>query len=113
MKLINARIANLESNLHIEIDMERIEDRSKALSYIGIEIADALKAIPAPQEEKIIQEADQVAIENEQYIEETRVKVKPTLWQRIKNSKFGRTVSKIMRIRIVVQIPALPEGKEE
>ena len=113
MKLINARIANLESNLHIEIDMERIEDRSKALSYIGIEIADALKAIPAPQEEKIIQEADQVAIENEQYIEETRVKVKPTLWQRIKNSKFGRTVSKIMRIRIVVQIPTLPEGKEE
>ena len=113
MKLINARIANLESNLHIEIDMERIEDRSKALSYIGIEIADALKAIPAPQEEKIIQEADQVAIENEQYIEETRVKVKPTLWQRIKNSRFGRTVSKIMRIRIVVQIPTLPEGKEE
>ena len=113
MKLINARIANLESNLHIEIDMERIEDRSKALSYIGIEIADALKAIPAPQEEKIIQEADQVAIENEQYIEETRMEVKPSLWQRIKNSKFGRTVSKIMRIRIVVQIPTLPEGKEE
>ena len=113
VKLINARIVNLESNLHIEIDMERIEDRSKALSYIGIEIADALKAIPAPQEEKTIQEADQVAIENEQYIEETRVKVKPTLWQRIKNSKFGRTVSKIMRIRIVVQIPTLPEGKEE
>ncbi len=48
LKLINARIANLESNLHIEIDMERIEDRSKALSYIGIEVADALKAIPAP-----------------------------------------------------------------
>ena len=37
MKLLNARINNLESNLHIEIDMERIEDRSKALSYIGIE----------------------------------------------------------------------------
>ncbi len=31
MKLINARIANLESNLHIEIDMERIEDRSKSI----------------------------------------------------------------------------------
>ena len=45
IKLINARIANLESNLHIEIDMERVEDRSKALSYIGIEIADALKLI--------------------------------------------------------------------
>ena len=53
VKLINARIVNLESNLHIEIDMERIEDRSKALSYIGIEVADALKLIPAPQEDEI------------------------------------------------------------
>ena len=50
VKLITARIANLQSNLHIEIDMERVEDRSKALSYIGIEIADALKLIPAPAE---------------------------------------------------------------
>ena len=48
MKLLNARVNNLESNLHIEIDMERIEDRSKALSYIGIEVADALKNIPTP-----------------------------------------------------------------
>ena len=50
LKLIEARINNLESNLHIEIDMERIEDKSKALSYIGIEIAEALKYIPAPME---------------------------------------------------------------
>ena len=114
MKLINARIANLESNLHIEIDMERIEDRSKALSYIGIEIADALKAIPEPQEiEKVTQACEQEIVENEQYIEETRMEVKPSLWQRIKNSKIVRTINKIMRIRIVVQIPALPEGKEE
>ena len=32
LKLVKAKISNLESNLHIEIDMERIEDRSKALS---------------------------------------------------------------------------------
>ena len=51
MKLINAKIANLQSNLHIEIDLERVEDRSKALSYIGIEVADALKLIPAPEEQ--------------------------------------------------------------
>ena len=58
LKLINARIANLESNLHIEIDMERIEDKSKALSYIGIEVADALKLVHAPQEdaEEIVEE---------------------------------------------------------
>ena len=51
LKLIRARISNLEGNLHIEIDMERIEDKSKALSYIGIEVADALKLIPTPREE--------------------------------------------------------------
>ena len=51
VKLIDAKINNLESNLHIEIDMERIEDRSKALSFIGIEIAEALKYIPAPVDE--------------------------------------------------------------
>lgn len=51
LKLINARIVNLEANLHIEIDMERVEDRSKALSYIGIEIADALKLIPVPAQD--------------------------------------------------------------
>ena len=42
VKLIEAKVNNLESNLHIEIDMERIDDRSKALSFIGIEIAEAL-----------------------------------------------------------------------
>ena len=52
IKLIESRISNLETNLHIEIDMERVEDRSKALSYIGIEIADALKLIPTPVAEE-------------------------------------------------------------
>ena len=60
LKLLNARVNNLETNLHIEIDMERIEDRSKALSYIGIEVADALKVIPKPvdtiSEEKVVEE---------------------------------------------------------
>ena len=51
MKLLKARVNNLESNLHIEIDMERLEDSSKALSYIGIEVADALKLIPVPEEQ--------------------------------------------------------------
>ena len=53
VKLLNARVNNLETNLHIEIDMERIEDRSKALSYIGIEVADALKVIPKPIEMEV------------------------------------------------------------
>ena len=111
VKLIKARINNLESNLHIEIDIERIEDRSKALSYIGIEIADSLKNIPVPQEkqEKQVVEVEQ---ENVQYLEETRVEVKPSLWQRVKNSKFVRALKTLTRIRIVIDQPALPEARD-
>lgn len=116
-KLVNARIVNLESNLHIEIDMERIEDRSKALSYIGIEIADALKLIPIPQEEvKEVEEIVEEAIptvEDKAYMQETRFEVKPSLWQRIKESKVGRAVRCIFKIRVVLDVPALPEGRGE
>lgn len=110
VKLINARINNLESNLHIEIDMERIEDRSKALSYIGIEVAEALKAIPTPSDE-IVQEE---VTEQQEYIAETRKEIKPSLWQRIKQSKVVRAISYVMKIRVVLDMPnALPEGRGE
>ena len=117
MKLLNARINNLESNLHIEIDMERIEDRSKALSYIGIEIADALKSIPTPVEEvqEQIVEEQQIAVQEEQqqYVQETTFEAKPSLWQRFKNSKFVRAIKAITKIRIVIDYDALPEGRGE
>ena len=129
LKLINARIANLESTLHIEIDMERIEDKSKALSYIGIEVADALKLIPAPQEDaeevveekietveqpkaQILQQAQPVE-QDTQYYESTRVEVKPSLWQRFKQSKFVRTIKYIMKIKVLLDIPALPSADED
>lgn len=160
LKLLNARVNNLESNLHIEIDMERIEDRSKALSYIGIEVADALKVIPAPAKEKeevaVIKEEPVVAKttrtratkstktaavatakpkaktkvvtpilpvqEVEEEVEEelqaytaaTTFERKPSLWQRIKESKLGRAVSYVFKIRIRIELPnALPEGRGE
>ncbi len=145
IKLLDAKINNLESNLHIEIDMERIEDKSKALSYIGIEIAEALKYIPAPEEdvqefagveekaetETVTETAKSEIVTNiaqatetvtpvegenvpdfDNYFEETRFEVKPTVWQRIKNSKFVRTLRFIMQIRVVLDYPALPEGRE-
>ena len=156
LKLLKARISNLESNLHIEIDMERIEDRSKALSYIGLEIADALKEIPAPAEEVVeeqvepivepiqkakkvkakkekkvnvaaiaepsnVEKVEQPKVETiqkveepqeEQYVSET-FEAKPSLWQRFKKSKFVRTIKYIMSIRVVLEVPALPEGKTE
>ena len=120
MKLLNARVNNLESNLHIEIDMERIEDRSKALSYIGIEIADALKSIPTPieeVEEQVVEEPQQVETvqeEQQQYAQETTFEAKPSLWQRFKNSKFVRAIKAVTRIRIVLDYSdALPEGRGE
>ncbi|MBQ2835321.1 MAG: hypothetical protein IJE68_00580 [Clostridia bacterium] len=143
LKLLNARINNLETNLHIEIDMERTEDRSKALSYIGIEVAEALKTIPKPVdvvEETIEEEAsieEMVAIDNVQENNETPVSAikeetekqelleyeesvlfeeKPSLWQKIKNSKLGRAVSYVLkiRVRIKIELPnALPEGRGE
>lgn len=121
VKLLNARINNLETNLHIEIDMERIEDRSKALSYIGIEIADALKSIPTPIEEpepevNVVAEPAQAVVEQQQqqYVQDTTFEAKPSLWQRVKNSKFVRAIRAITRIRIVVDYSdALPEGRGE
>lgn len=38
---------------------------------------------------------------------------KPSLWQRIKNSKIVRAIRYAMKIRVVLQYPALPEGKGE
>ena len=111
LKLINARISNLESNLHIEIDMERIEDRSKALSFIGIEIADALKGIPTPIEEVVVAEEK---TEQEQYLEQTTFEVKPSLWQRIKRSKVVRALSYALKVKVKLELPnALPEGRGE
>ncbi len=151
LKLLNARINNLETNLHIEVDMERTEDKSKALSYIGIEIAEALKTIPKPADvieetitetestnENIIEEivsereeatletgigAENITTENNteeqellEYQESVLFDKKPTLWQKIKNSKIGRAISYVMkiRIRIKIELPnALPEGRGE
>ena len=103
--------------------MERIEDRSKALSYIGIEIADALKSIPTPievPEEKVVEEVKQEKVqevakeEKQQYAQETTFEAKPSLWQRIKNSKFVRAIKAITKIRIVLDYSdALPEGRGE
>lgn len=113
VKLVSAKISNLETNLHIEIDIERVEDRTKALSYIGIEIAEALKGIPAPAKRYMDEKEEvnniQEEVYEDDYLEQTRFEVKPSLWQRIKNSKLVRMLAYISRIKIVLDVPALPE----
>ncbi len=137
LKLLNARVNNLETNLHIEIDMERIEDRSKALSYIGIEVADALKVIPKPvdviTEEPVAEKVEDTVVapketvsqvvateenkeqaEIQEYQESVTFDKKPSLWQKFKNSKLVRTVSYLFKIRIRIELPnSLPEGRGE
>ena len=143
MKILNARVNNLESNLHIEIDMERLEDSSKALSFIGIEVSDALKLIPTPEEKASIVEEKETQSVNIQevstqetqsvqvakdtledadvnqeiasYQEATTFKTKTSLWQKIKNSKLVRAATYVFRIRIRIELPsnALPEGRGE
>ena len=93
--------------------MERIEDRSKALSFIGIEVADALKSIPTPVEETEEVAQEQVQVEEQQYVQETTFEVKPTLWQRFKNSKFVRAIRYVTKIKLRLDVPnALPQGQE-
>lgn len=112
---INTKVANLESNLYIEVDMERIEDRSKALSYIGIEIAEALKDIeniedPKKQEIEEVQAAEDVQADlGTDYIDDTRVEVKPSIWDRIKNMKLVRGIRYIMKIKVVLELPEMAE----
>lgn len=104
IKLINARITNLESNLHIEIDMERVEDRSKALSYIGIEIADALKLIPTPvaEESKTVEPAQEV--EQVQQV----ANVQPAQVQVAKAPKV--TIKKEVNTTVVAEVPDKPNS---
>lgn len=81
MKLLKARVNNLETNLHIEIDMERLEDSSKALSFIGIEVSDALKLIPTPEEK-----VEVIAKEEEQKRVAQKAEVKTKKKEKVKNN---------------------------
>ena len=93
----------------------RIEDKSKALSYIGIEIADALKTIPTPiddVEQQKVEEPQKIE-EEQQYIQEMTFEQKPSLWERIKNCKLVRTIKYIAKIRVVLDYSALPVGRGE
>ena len=86
MKILKAKANNLESNLHIEIDMERLENSSKALSFIGIEISDALKLIPTPEDqvEEIIEENQEAEVQKIEEIAEPKKKVKVKRKEKVK-----------------------------
>ena len=114
IKLLNARVNNLESNLHIEIDMERIEDKSKALSYIGIEVAEALKVIPKPvdfgnavsESEKVQEEVKIEEIAEAQEVEKTEEKKTEKIEKVVEDTK-----EKAIDKKVVSQVVDIEETK--
>ena len=110
IKLLNARVSNLETNLHIEIDMERTEDRSKALSYIGIEIADALKDIPRPADliiEEMPEEETETPVVEEIQVEEKKAK-KTT---KAATAKTAKKKANIEEAAVVEEVEAKPKAR--
>ena len=70
-----------------------------------------------PKQEKVnpilAQPVEQEPVLSDAYMQQTRFDVKPSLWQRFKNSKLIRTIRYVMKIRVVLEFPALPEGRGE
>lgn len=110
IKLLNARVSNLETNLHIEIDMERTEDKSKALSYIGIEIADALKDIPRPADliiEETPKEETETPVVEKIQVEEKKAK-KTT---KAATAKTAKKKANIEEVAVVEEVEAKPKAR--
>lgn len=112
MKVLKAKANNLESNLHIEIDMERLEDSSKALSFIGIEISDALKLIPTPEDntQTIVEEEVEPEVQNIEEVVETKKKAKKV---KAKKEKVKANVQTIEVNNEVEANEAVEEAQEE
>ena len=83
----------------------------------NIAAATMVKEKAQPKQNPILAQAKQQKTDdqllNDMYMQETRFDVKPSLWQRIKNSKLVRTIKYVMSIRVVLEFPALPEGRGE
>ena len=104
MKILNAKVTNLESNLYIEIDMERLEDSSRALSYIGIEVSDALKLIPAPEEIETVSNTQEVQNANVENVATAEV-------QKSKTTKSDKNKADNVQVADA-NIPASDENSE-
>ena len=115
IKLLNARVSNLETNLHIEIDMERTEDKSKALSYIGIEIADALKDIPRPAdliiEETPEEETETPLVEEIQVEEKKAKKTTKAATAKTATAKTAKKKANIEEAAVVEAVEAKPKAR--
>ena len=65
--------------------------------------------------ETLEEESVAMAMEQQQYEQDTTFEVKPSLWQRFKNSKIVRAATFLFKIKVRIELPsnALPEGRGE
>ena len=100
-KAIKSKINNLETNMHIDIDLERITDKEKALTYISIELDNVLARVENCAELIVTVEAADPVVSVDllekyvpdhnvyaEYIDDSLVLVKRDLFSRIINSKL-------------------------
>lgn len=122
-KLVKSKINNLEANMHIEIDLERIDDKEKVLSYISIELDNVLTKVSVVKEITVEieeQETEEVYNPTDVYIEDLAkykeyqdgvvIQVKETIWQRIANSSFVRAIKEFFG---VTDVPKLSAGSTQ
>lgn len=119
-KTIKSKINNLEGNLHIDIDLERIADKEKALSYISIELDNVLARLTNAVELIVELDAPDPIIESEllekyepdfnvygEYVDDSLVLIRTDLWSKFVNSKF---VLKVKELFVGSNVKALNAG---
>ena len=86
-----------ESPCNTAVYLPKAENKDKKKNYLEIEENN--------EEQELLEYEESVLFDK-----------KPSLWQRIKESKLGRAVSYVLKIRVRVKIElpnALPEGRGE
>lgn len=109
-KTIKSKINNLETNMHIDIDLERITDKEKALSYISIELENVLTKLSNRAEPTIVVEAEDPVLPANlvesyvpdynvygEYVDDSLVLVKTDVWTKIVNSKLVIKVKELFK----------------
>jgi len=107
-KTVKSKISNLQSNLHAEIDLDRIKDKEKAITYVSIELGDVLlKKKPSAGFMVNIEDLD-VKIHDSliekyvpdnnkyaEYIDDSLIVIKAGILHKIANSKLVASIKSV------------------
>lgn len=119
-KAVKSKINNLETNVHIEIDLERIEDKEKVLSYISIEFDNVLSKVSVAKEvnveiEETIEELTTVDVIEDAYVEDKAtyeqyqagimIEVKESIWHRIAHCDLVKKVKAFLFQDVTLTLP--------